>query len=354
MARIAQEKEDAAPRRRGRGRGSRSASETPSVRETEGERQIRQDFDMAQTPYMNVGARGWDTPRADDTVRRPAEAEDALDPGPSRKKRRAAGPQIRDDLSLDAFQRNYTSEDNASFAQIVEHENLERREEKAWAFEAERIAADKRIAWEEKRQLLLEAATNGGWRVDANGRRLVGGLAEGGRDRNAGEAWKERKMIAAPDGGDQNEEETGESQGPSDPKSALVHRQGGALIKATASSMAPLVIQEKVLPEDHPLSRALEVAGLPTTALVSTDDGAIVPHREAVSGAGDGRGRGEKARDERRKIEKDIMGREEREMYETQQWEYKVSFMLYHANMLDNELPHVPPGRVYQAVPQGR
>lgn len=283
---------------------------------------------MADTPYSRfgetpLGMRGSETPGFA-TMRRSHEAEDVYDfdeAGPSRTKKQRL---VRDDLSLDAFQRNYTSEDNASFVQIVEAENQRRREDKAWAFEAERVSEDKRIAGDERRKLILDAATSGGWRVDANGRRLIGGLSEGGAEQAEGEAWRERKMITAGPVGTT-------TATPSDPSRALVKSQGGgALVKATdaaaASVLPPSKVEEKTLPEDHPLSRALVSAGLPPTALVSTEDGAIVPQREAVAGSGEGRGRGDEERDRRRQIEKGVMGGEGQDDGGTvQQWPYKVS-----------------------------
>jgi protein DGCR14 len=304
---------------------------------------------------MSVGARGWDTPRTD---RRPAPDEDGdgngdvLGAGPSKRRKTAQptpGPRIRDDLTLDAFQRNYTSEDNASFAQIVDEENLRRREEKSWAWDAQRASETKRIAGDERRKLILDAATNGGWRVDALGRRLIGGLGEGARSDQG--AWGDRKLITAGGSGTGSGSGSGTGNGngddaagasdsdasPSDLNlsTALVRSDwsasdapAGALIVSTASAasaLAPAAITESSLPADHPLSRALATAGLPTTALVSTSDGAIVPHREAVSGSGDGRGRGDAEKEERAAVEKRVMGDEAREVEGTQQWKYKVS-----------------------------
>lgn len=303
---------------------------------------------MMGTPYLNtrtpIGARGWDTPRGEATVRRrPASNLDPLDddaPGPSKRAaKRKKAPVVRDDLGLDAFQRNYTSEDNASFVQIVEEENKQRREERGWAFEVERVAESRRLEGEERRKLILDAATSGGWRVDANGRRLIGGLSEGGRDRTEGEAWKDRKLITAPEVvADAGDEEVDDAAGPStalvkSQAGALVKTQSGALIKATnaasVSALPPPKFQEVELPAQHPLSTALEKAGLPTTALVSTEDGAIVPHRESTGGTGDGRGRGTEEARRRDAIEKEVMGDEKVEHLShagsgVEQWSYKV------------------------------
>ncbi|WOO81911.1 Splicing factor ESS-2 [Vanrija pseudolonga] len=338
LARIAEEKE-----------GRRSSTQGKSDAELETERARRRELEMMGTPYLNtrtpIGARGWDTPRGEATVRRRPAADnlDPLDddaPGPSKRAaKRKKAPVVRDDLGLDAFQRNYTSEDNASFVQIVEEENKQRREERGWAFEVERVAESRRLEGEERRKLILDAAISGGWRVDANGRRLIGGLSEGGRDREEGEAWKERKLITAPEVvADAGDEEVKEATGPStalvkSQAGALVKTQSGALIKASdatsVSALAPPKFQEVELPAQHPLSTALEKAGLPTTALVSTEDGAIVPHREATGGTGDGRGRGAEEAKRRDAIEKEVMGDEKVEHLShagsgVEQWSYKT------------------------------
>lgn len=252
-------------------------------------------------------------------------------PGPSRKKRKV--PLVRDDLSLDAFQRNYTSEDNASFVNIVEEENRQRKEDvNAWAFEQERVAESRRLEAEDARKMILDAATSGEWRVDADGRRLIKGLGSGGSDRAEGEAWKERKMIAPRPVEEAAEGKEGKGkEKEKEPSSALVKSTpAGTLVKATdaasASALPPPPLHEEELPAEHPLSKALVQAGLPPTALISTEDGAIVPHHENASGSGEGRGRGMKEKARREQLEGGAMGDDE---YDTaggqvQQWPYKV------------------------------
>lgn len=293
-----------------------------------------------------MGARGWDTPRGDETVRRPREAEDALG-GPSRPPKRRK-PVVRDDLSLDTFQRNYTSEDNASFVHIVEEENRVRREEvNAWAFKVERVAEDRRLAGEERRRLILDAATSGGWRVDANGRRLIGALSEPGPDRDEGEAWKTRRLITSGDSGDSEQDQQGST-------ALLVTSKestAGALIRvsdaAAASTLPPPAFQEIPLPETHPLSTALEKAGLPKTALVSNDDGKVVPFREGASGSGDGRGRGADEKARRDEIEREVMGSEKEDAHagKVEQWKYKVGWCSSQLTA-DDERLDVSPGRL--------
>ncbi|KAL7422970.1 hypothetical protein Q5752_002268 [Cryptotrichosporon argae] len=357
LARISQDKED------------RRLGVDPSQRERERERDEadaeaarRRELDMAGTPYISLrartplGARGWDTPLVRGP-RRAAEAEDVIgatagrgaEPSRPAKRKRV----VHDDLSLDAFQRNYTSEDNASFVRIVDTENRKRQAERyAWAWEAERRANDRRLQGEERRKMILDAATAGAWRVDGDGRRLIGGLGEGGTDKAEGEAWKERRMITAGEGAAGTTAVSG--LGTSLPAKAIAERQAAgsasnvalvphasssssaALITrvdaaSSASAVLPHALEEHELPAEHPLSKALVQAGLPPTALISTADGSIVPHREATQGAGDGRGRGEEERALREKIEREVLGddysgREHLALggSGTDQWPYKM------------------------------
>jgi len=360
LAALAQEKQDNKPVG---GSGSEDEEEARHSR--------RRELENMGTPYISipggrallrtpVGARGWDTPvmRAGEgsTRRRPAQNADELDeledefgstPGPSRpvRKRRPAPPvnRLRDDLSLDAFQRNYTSEDNASFVQIVEEENKRRCEDRwGWAWEAERKAEQRRLEGEERRKTILDSATSGGWMVDGEGRRLIGGPAEGGRDRAEGEVWaEERKLSIAPSQGDGAEPRIfseGESAkvgngaivplGSAADSAALVRTSGpqGSPDNSSISGLTEL----PVLP-DHPLNIALINAGLPATALVSVQDGAIVPRRETANGEDGGRGRGDATDESQNQIEKAVLGDETREHFllggsGADQWAYKVSW----------------------------
>jgi protein DGCR14 len=76
----------------------------------------------------------------------------ALDPGRSS----AAPLRYNSDLSLDTFQSQYTSEDNASFADIMEQENAARKTRYAWAYKAEHNASDKSQRAIEARQQLVD------------------------------------------------------------------------------------------------------------------------------------------------------------------------------------------------------
>lgn len=168
-----------------------------------------------------------------------------------------------------------------------------------------------------KRKAILDAAQSGGWIVDANGRRMIGGLGQGSRERAEGEgdAWEQRKLLAAPAA----EAEGGETEGKGE-RGALVKRtEAGALVKSTSAPR----LNEKILPPTHPLGKALEMAGLPPTAITDSQ-GAIVPHRDLASGSGDGRGRGQSDRRALSEAEKAALGSEKKEGGQVQQWPYKA------------------------------
>ncbi|WVQ95318.1 hypothetical protein IAU59_002413 [Kwoniella sp. CBS 9459] len=341
-----------------------------SLDDVDAERARRTELAMTGTPYIAlpgsrgrpmrtpVGARGWETPagvaESSRSARRRYEEYDELDGmgqpsssrgqteramGLSRPIKRQRQREVRDDLSLDAFQRNYTSEDNASFVQIVDQENARRREERwGWAWEAEKKAEQRRLEGEEKRKMILDAATSGNWRVNGEGKRLIGGLAEGGADKAEGEAWKNVKLIEGPSGvehKDDNLEPSGDGGIDDDAAAgALVPHAStstaNALIKAFDATSGPISsLAEIALPPKHPLTQALAEAGLPGTALISTEDGQVVPYREGAAGASDGRGRGAVEKSQRDTVEKATMGDEERETVSlggsgADQWGYKT------------------------------
>ncbi|WVQ77063.1 hypothetical protein IAR50_006742 [Cryptococcus sp. DSM 104548] len=341
LARLAQEKE--------RGRRSVDDIDAESIR--------RSTFDITGTPYISVpgardmrtpvGARGWDTPLQSTRRRRNSSDFDSLEGerpsslDTSRKRQRRA--LVRADLSLDTFQRNFTSEDNASFAQIVKEDNRIKREERyGWAFEAEKAAETRRIEGEVKRKAILDAATSGQWRVNREGKRLTGGLAEGGKERAEGEAWKDVRLIA------------GAALKPSPPDSDTSQ----ALVPASSTSNQALVLSDQPtfqlpteipLPPKHPLAEALTDAGLPTTALISAKDGQIVPHREVATGTGDRRDLGEE--EGRLEVEKRVMGDGETETVSlggsgVDFWRYKARNNLMYPADADSD-PYAKPSSIH-------
>ena len=67
----------------------------------------------------------------------------------------AKRPRYDTDMSLDSFQAKYTSEDNASFTQIMHEENKQRRERWGWAWEAQKRVEEQRAKMLEARERML-------------------------------------------------------------------------------------------------------------------------------------------------------------------------------------------------------
>lgn len=65
------------------------------------------------------------------------------------------------DISLDNFQARYTSEDNASFTEILDDENRKRREKWGWAWDAQKRVEQQRAKMLEGRERLLMEAPAG-------------------------------------------------------------------------------------------------------------------------------------------------------------------------------------------------
>lgn len=85
---------------------------------------------------------------------------DTAPSGPPRKR-----VKYTDSLSLDAFQAKFTSEDNSSFTQILADENTNRRDKWAWAWDAQRTAAESKTKFlEQSERKLIEAAAAPGVR----------------------------------------------------------------------------------------------------------------------------------------------------------------------------------------------
>jgi protein DGCR14 len=77
----------------------------------------------------------------------------------------AKDPCYDTEMSLDAFQARYTSEDNASFTQILNEENARRREKYGWAWDAQkRVEAQRAKALEARERALIELPESAGVR----------------------------------------------------------------------------------------------------------------------------------------------------------------------------------------------
>ncbi|CAE6469998.1 unnamed protein product [Rhizoctonia solani] len=113
---------------------------------------VRRLQDLAATPtpsrYQN-----FQTPS-----RTPYGAGPSDTPMPMRSELSSRGKSITEGLSLDDFQARYTSEDNASFATILDDENRQRKEKWSWAWEAQsKVEERKAIEYARRETALLEA-----------------------------------------------------------------------------------------------------------------------------------------------------------------------------------------------------
>lgn len=113
---------------------------------------VRRLQDVESTPAYSA-RRYWQTPSetpygtgpSDTPLRTPREAGE-----PAAKR-----PRYDTNMSLDSFQAKYTSEDNASFTQIMHEENRQRREKWGWAWEAQRRVEEQRDKMLEVRERML-------------------------------------------------------------------------------------------------------------------------------------------------------------------------------------------------------
>lgn len=156
----------------------------------------------ARHPYQTPGQTPYAAGPSDTPMRTPRD-----EPPPKR-------PRYDTDMSLDTFQARYTSEDNASFTQILDEENRKRREKWSWAWEAQKRVQQQRDKMLEGRErLLIEAPAGAGVRerfvIEAP--KPVGLLTSG----SGGDAGGEKKN------GDEKEEGegTGDGDGEGDEKS---------------------------------------------------------------------------------------------------------------------------------------
>ena len=287
-------------------------------------------------------------------------------------------------LHYQNFQAVYTSEDNASFLEILTEDNARRKEKFSWAFDAETKATENRLRLEQdRRKLLIE---HGGYVPTDDGLlRLTLG------DEATRVAQKRKQLVQGPNGKMLMIETTAEAEIPSveagpstQPDRALIKVNKGkaratddeheedqvmalilgsderedddpnssskALIRTAPSLNAPDVSDQQLvipnalprastttrkspqstltelpLPAESHLARALNEAGLPETALLNKD-GQLVPARDITSGSGEGLGRGDLEKARRELIEKEVMSGESDTRERTvPTWAYKVS-----------------------------
>ena len=109
--------------------------------------------ELESTPAYSARRRDWQTPSETPYGTGPSDT-------PFRTPREAGEPAAKrsrydTSMSLDSFQAKYTSEDNASFTQIMHEENRQRRERWGWAWEAQRRVEEQRDRMLEGRERML-------------------------------------------------------------------------------------------------------------------------------------------------------------------------------------------------------
>ncbi|KAI0361249.1 hypothetical protein OH77DRAFT_1468620 [Trametes cingulata] len=113
-----------------------------------------------QTPVSRRG-RPWQTPSATPYAAGPSETPLRTPRGDGEAPTKRA--RYDTDMSLDAFQARYTSEDNSSFTQILDEENRRRKEKYGWAWEAQRkVEEQKNRMLADRERLLIEPALGAG------------------------------------------------------------------------------------------------------------------------------------------------------------------------------------------------
>ncbi|KAG1826061.1 nuclear protein DGCR14 [Suillus subaureus] len=111
---------------------------------------VRRLQEVNSTPTTYRG-RPWQTPSMTPYGAGPSETPLRTPHGDPVTKR----PRYSTDMSLDNFQARYTSEDNASFTQIMDEENRKRKERWGWAWEAQKRVEDQRDKMIEARERMM-------------------------------------------------------------------------------------------------------------------------------------------------------------------------------------------------------
>ncbi|KAK0530033.1 hypothetical protein OC835_004146 [Tilletia horrida] len=126
------------------------APPTPHIRSQRSSALAQRGWDADDTPVQRSPYANYPDTRstaAGPSRYAPSEANDG-----GQSAAEANQPPADTSLSLSAFQRAYTSEDNASFGRLLQLNAMKRRERYAWAYKAEEAANQKRIIAEDKAQ----------------------------------------------------------------------------------------------------------------------------------------------------------------------------------------------------------
>lgn len=160
-------------------------------------------------PFLTPSQTPWAAEPSDTPLRTPLHSGD----------RPFKRPRYDTSLSLDSFQARYTSEDNSSFTQILDDENVKRKEKFGWAWDAQKRAEEQKGKLIEMRErMLIEPAAEIGVRekmvIEAP---KPAGLIENTKP----DSSQSQPELTSPD------EEGNESDRPEKNTLALVERSGG-------------------------------------------------------------------------------------------------------------------------------
>ncbi|KAH9937138.1 nuclear protein DGCR14 [Fomitopsis serialis] len=223
---------------------------------------------------MSYRTRPWETPSQTPYAAGPSETplRTPRDEPPAKRAR------YDTDMSLDAFQAKYTSEDNSSFTQILEEENRKRRERWSWAWEAQKRVEDQRGKMLEGRERLLiegPVATGVREKFAIEAPTPVGLLTDGSSSGDVKDDSEKGKEVVLKDKDSEEEVEEVDVMAPNkDTRSAGVD---GWRFKARNAFMFPP--DADVSPYHAPVTKAaVEVKGAPkaikhgSTRLPEQDD----------------------------------------------------------------------------------
>jgi protein DGCR14 len=139
IARAGQRLEEVMTPGRGRKRRRRGVSMTPAARTANG---------VAETPTTTTTMYGGDTPMSTTAskIGTPMSVVSTTTTTTTTNKEREQGAIDVSNLSLNAFQAKYTSEDNESFNKVLDTQNDKRREKYAWMWNGNKILSARQIA----------------------------------------------------------------------------------------------------------------------------------------------------------------------------------------------------------------
>ncbi len=129
-------------------------------------RRLRGRRGTSMTPVSGLYGRGGETPKAwqgETPMSMVSTTESTASTQTDR-------PEVDTNMSLSAFQKKYTSEDNESFYKLLDKQNLKRAEKYAWMWAGNKIPAARQIAYRKRERLL---AANKASEESENGKELA-------------------------------------------------------------------------------------------------------------------------------------------------------------------------------------